>query len=156
MLLWEESRRVSGEQVSNLLFVPKILKAVFQDTCWTVFSDYITMVAWQSEVYLYYICMLAWEKVQPFSKSSVLMSSFFMSEKNIPGHLMNLVFNYIRNIERKPKKSPQRNPTWNPKETSNETLKKHLKKTQRNPTRRFKWNPKWHPKDTLNETLKQP
>jgi hypothetical protein len=34
-----------------------------------------------------------------------------MPEKNIPGHLMNLVFNYIRNLERKPKKTPQRNPT---------------------------------------------
>ena len=152
MLLWEESRRVSGEQVSNLLFVPKILKAVFQDTCWTVFSDYITMVAWQSEVYLYYICMLAWEKVQPFSKSSVLMSSFFMSEKIFQDTWWIWSSTISETLNENPKKTPQKNPTWNPKETSNETLKKPLKKTQRNPTRRFKWNPK----ETLNDTLKIP
>ena len=39
--------------------------------------------------------MLIGEKLQPFSTSSVLMSSFFMSEKSISGHLLNLASYYI-------------------------------------------------------------
>ena len=53
------------------------------------------MVAWQSEVSLCtfeFICMLIGEKLQPFSTSSVLTSSFFMSEKSISGHLLNLLY----------------------------------------------------------------
>ena len=56
------------------------------------------MVAWQSEISLCtfeFIRMLIGEKLQPFSTSSVLTSSFFMSEKSISGHLLNLASYYI-------------------------------------------------------------
>ena len=66
---------------------PYMKETLFQDTCWTIvlqlylLESCFTMVAWQSEVSLCtfeFIRMLIGEKLQPFSTSSVLTSSFFI------------------------------------------------------------------------------
>ena len=122
------------QQVSRLLFLFKVLKTVFQDTCWSVFSNYICwncVSQWLhgSQKFTFeFVCV--WKNLQPFSTLSVLTSSFLCLKKSVSGHLLNLVSNYIYVSWF----------VWHPKEALN------------NP----KWNPKRHPKETKHVTLNKP
>jgi len=121
------------QRESQQLFVPKVLKTVFQDTCWTVFSNYICLICdicvsqWLrgSQRFTFeFVCMLVWERnCNLFSTSSIQTSSCLC----LKGHLLNLVTSYIYVSWF----------VWNPKESPNETLNETLN-------------------DTLNETLKEP